>query len=71
MQAVEEFAASLRLRSGRIEQQWSNLLETIAEQTVGDRPGRQEPRVLKRRHKNYKLMKTPRNPNRNRYATAA
>jgi hypothetical protein len=70
MQAVEEFASSLRLQSGRRDQQWDNLLETISELTVGDRPGRQEPRELKQRQKNYKLMKSPRNPNRNRFATA-
>jgi hypothetical protein len=71
MQALEEFASSLRLRSGRRNEQWENLLETISELTVGDRPGRQEKRELKRRQKNYKLMQSPRNPNRNRYATAA
>lgn len=71
MQAIEEFASGLRLQSGRRQQQWDNLLETIAELTVGHRPGRQEPRVLKRRPKQYKLMQSPRNPNRNRYATAA
>ena len=71
MQAVEEFASSLRLQSGRRAEQWANLLETISELTVGHRPGRQENRELKRRQKNYKLMQTPRNPNRNRYATAA
>ena len=71
MQAIEEFASGLRLHSGRRQQQWDNLLETIAELTVGHRPGRQEPRVLKRRPKQYKLMQSPRNPNRNRYATAA
>jgi putative transposase len=71
MQAVEEFANGLRLRSGRQSEQWDNLLETISELTVGHRPGRKEPRELKRRKKNYKLMTCPRNPNRNRYATAA
>jgi len=71
MQAVEEFASSLRLQSGHRKAQWENLLETISELTVGDRPGRQEKRELKRRQKNYKLMQSPRNPNRNRYATAA
>jgi putative transposase len=71
MQAVEEFASVLRLRSGRRIEQWESLLETISELKVGHRPGRQEKRVLKRRPKNYKLMQTPRNPNRNRYATAA
>jgi putative transposase len=60
MQAVEEFAATLRLRSGGREEQWQNLLATISELTVGGRPGRSEPRELKRRPKNYKLMRTPR-----------
>ena len=71
MQAVEEFASVLRLRSGRRIEQWESLLETISELKVGHRTGRQEKRVLKRRPKTYKLMQTPRNPNRNRYATAA
>lgn len=71
MQAVEEFAASLRLGSSRREQQWDNLLEVISELVVGQRPGRQEKRELKGRLKHYKLMSCPRNPNRNRYATAA
>lgn len=42
MQAVEEFASSLRLQSGRRNEQWENLLETISEMRAGDRPGRQE-----------------------------
>lgn len=71
MQAVEEFASSLRLGSQRPQRQWDNMLETISELIVGKRPGRQEKRELKRRHKNYRLMTCPRNPNRNRYASAA
>jgi hypothetical protein len=71
MQAVEEFAASLRLASSRREEQWDNLLTVISEIAVGERPGRQEKRVLKRRPKAYRLMSCPRDPNRNRYATAA
>ena len=71
MQAVEEFAASIRLTSSHREEQWDNLLSVISEIIVGQRPGRQEKRVLKRRPKAYDLMTCPRNPNRNRYATAA
>ncbi len=71
MQAVEEFAASLRFGPGRHNEQWDNLLEVISELGVGDRPGRQEKRELKRRQKHYKLMTCPRDPNRNRYAKAA
>jgi len=71
MQALEEFASSLRHGSKRQDDHWESLLETISELIVGNRPGRQEKRELKRRKKNYKLMTCPRNPNRNRYATAA
>ena len=66
MQAVEELASSLRMQSGHRKEQWENLLETISELTVGNLPGRQEKRELKRRPKQYKLMQSPRNPNRNR-----
>ena len=71
MQALEEFASCIRHRSGRYAEQWESLLQTISELTVGKRPGRQERRELKRRQKRYKLMQKPRDPNRNRYATAA
>ncbi len=70
-EVLEEFASCIRLRSGRRHEQWENLLETISELTVGDRPGRHEPRELKRRAKNYKLMQTPRDSSRNSYASAA
>jgi hypothetical protein len=36
------------------------LLEAIATHVVGERPDRYEPRVKKRRSKNYKLMREPR-----------
>jgi len=47
------------------------MLELIASDPVPERPGRSEPRVKKRRPKNYKLMTEPRNqtdnqPHRNR-----
>ena len=71
MQALDEFAACLRLRSGRSNTQWESLLETVSEMIVGNGPGRQEKREPKRRQKNYKLMQEPRQPNRNRFATAA
>ncbi len=71
MQALEEFAATLRLGSGRHSMQWDNLLTTIHELKVGKRPGRNEPRQIKRRPKSYKLLQNPRNRNRNAYATAA
>ncbi|EAQ77970.1 IS4 family transposase [Blastopirellula marina] len=67
LQAVEEFAAALRWNPKQRDPQWSNLLQTIRQLEVGNRPDRNEPRELKRRPKEYKLMQTPRN----RYATAA
>ena len=70
MQAIEEYASSLRHCPGQAEQQWNNFLKIISELRVGHRPGRQDPRELKRRPKKYKLMQKPRDPNRNRYATA-
>lgn len=69
MQAFEDFATSIRLQAGRVKAQWNTLLQTTAERKVGWRPGRQEERVVKKRPKSYKLMKTPRKPNRNRFAT--
>ena len=71
MQAVDEFAGVRRLCSGREDDHWPTLLVTISELAVGNRPGRCEPRVVKRRPKKYKLMRAPRDPNRNRYAKAA
>lgn len=71
MQALEEFAATLRLGSERRSMQWDNLLTTIHELKVGNRPNRNEPHKIKRRPKSYKFLQTPRNPNRNAYTTAA
>ena len=72
MQALEEFGASLRLHSaGRRDQQWENLLTTISELRVGDRPGRSEPRVVKRRPKSYKLLRQPRQTYATHYTPAA
>jgi hypothetical protein len=71
VQSLGEFACCLRFGAGREQQQWKNLLATISKLKVGNRPGRQEPRRLKRRPKKYKLLQQPRDPNRNRYASAA
>lgn len=47
--------------------QWyAELLKAIAYHTVGDRPGRYEPRARKRRPKPYKLLQVPRNEARKR-----
>lgn len=71
MQAVEEFGATLRLRSGRRAAQWESLLATINEMRVGNRPGRSEPRVVKRRPKRYQLMRKPRQEYASHYRPAA
>lgn len=39
---------------------WRNMLRRIAKNRVADRPGRIEPRVLKRRREHYPLMRRPR-----------
>ena len=54
----------------------NHLHETIAEDLVPERPGRREPRVLKRRPKNYQYMTKPRHrmreiPHRNVYRAPA
>ncbi len=41
-------------------QQWANALQRIARNEVANRPGRVEPRELKRRRHGYKLMQRPR-----------
>lgn len=56
----------------RREQLMGNLLWIIATDLVPKRPGRREPRALKRRHKNYPLLNKPRHKyretaHRNRY----
>jgi len=43
-----------------VAKQWRTALETIATGKVGNRPGRIEPRVLKRRRHHYPLMTKPR-----------
>jgi hypothetical protein len=71
MQAIEEFAASLRYTSQDKERRWLKLLESIAKIQVGHRPGRVEPREIKRRQKAYKRLKTPRKSIRSPSTTAA
>jgi hypothetical protein len=48
------------ITADRIEAHCRQLLEQIAECEVANRPGRIEPRVLKRRRHGYKLMQQPR-----------
>lgn len=71
LQALNSFANALATGTRRKREHWASTLKTISELEVDNRPGRKEERVLKKRQKNYKLMKKPRDPNRNRFAAAA
>jgi hypothetical protein len=61
MQAIESFDAPLRLSRGlRRTDLLEALLHAIAAQEVGGRPGRVEPRAIKRRPKPHDLLRQPR-----------
>jgi len=72
--SVRQFASAIaQARSRRKQKQlMAQLLEIIARDQVPDRPGRREPRAVKRRPKPYRLLNCPRRlfkeiPHRNRY----
>jgi hypothetical protein len=63
VQAIRQWEPHLnQARSGSMERQrlLDNLYQLIAGLMVLERPGRREPRVIKRRSKNYQLMTSPR-----------
>ena len=65
-------AAQNRRRRSRSGQLWQELIKTIARDLLPLRPGRQEPRAVKRRPKAYQLLNKPRHafkeaPHRCRY----
>jgi hypothetical protein len=66
---IHNFAHDLRRTSGiehaRIE---GELLHAIATCRVGDRPGRKEPRAVKRRQQKYSFLTKPRDQARQRLA---
>jgi hypothetical protein len=67
LQALGAFADSLRLiRATRRHALVEALLDMIAAQAVGNRPGRVEPRAIKRRPKPHGLLTEPREIARNR-----
>lgn len=67
LQALGAFGDALRLgRPGRRECLVEELLRAIATHEVGDRPGRVEPRAIKRRPKPHKLLNEPRKAARKR-----
>ena len=58
---VREYPAIQATSRRKAVQLTNDLLQTLAQALVPDRPGRAEPRVIKRRHKRYSLMTRPRN----------
>ena len=68
VQAINAFISAVTANGQHLEQQYQNMLLTIATHEVGDRPGRSEPREKKRRPKTYKLMRMPRHQARKQVA---
>ena len=75
--AVRTFTAEIRAARSqkKREQLWEELIRTIVADKVPRRPGRTEPRAVKRRPKAYPLLNRPRHqfkeiPHRNRYRKA-
>lgn len=60
--AVRAYTAEIRATRGRIkrEQLWEDLVQAIVADQVPRRPGRTEPRAVKRRPKAYDLLNKPR-----------
>jgi len=72
--SVRQFAGAIAQARSRNKQKrlWEKLLEVIARDRLPERPGRNEPRAVKRRPKPYPLLNRPRAsfrqvPHRNRY----
>ena len=72
--AVRNYSAEMRAArsKGKREELWTCLVATIAADLVPERPGRREPRAVKRRPKPYPLLNKPRHqfkdtPHHNRY----
>ena len=71
--AVRQYTLAAQNQSAKNRRQlWNQLLEVIAGDLVPRRPGRQEPRAVKRRPKAYQLLNKPRHvfrevPHRCRY----
>jgi len=69
LQALTAFRDALRTTDPeRQAQLWEAMLDVIAYDRVGDRPGRYERRAKKRRPKQYDLLTIPRKEARNRLA---
>ena len=68
MQAMNAFLSAVAAQGRNLEAQYQNMLKAISEQTIGDRPDRVEPRLVKLRAKPYKHLNEPRAQARKRAA---
>jgi hypothetical protein len=72
LQTMTAFQDALRWTEKEERQRlWAALLTAIGGHRVGDRPGRVEPRAIKRRPKPHKILTVPRREARNRLLEAA
>jgi hypothetical protein len=72
--ALRQYSAAMaQARNRKMRRQlWDDLLRDLARDLVPPRPGRQEPRAVKRRPKSYPLLNRPRHlfveiPHRSKY----
>jgi putative transposase len=71
LQALQAFGAFWPARARDAASYYDDFLQAIAEQRVGQRPDRWEPRAKKRRAKNYRLLNEPRDQAKARLATGS
>jgi len=71
MQAIESFTPAMMAASESCEILYDAMLTTVSAHRVGNRPGRQEPRLKKRRPVWREMMMKPRNEYRRRLASEA
>lgn len=68
LDALRQFTQAMTQARGQSkrEQLWAELLRTLAADLVSDRPGRREPRAVKRKHNKYPRLSLPRRQFRDR-----
>ena len=71
MQAIESFTPAMMVVSNAGDVLYDALLTTVSSHRVGNRPGRLEPRMKKRRHGWQEMMNKPRNQYRRRLTSEA
>jgi hypothetical protein len=72
LQTLGAFRDAMRAAEPELRQHlWEVMLEVIAHHRVGDRPGRLEPRAIKRRPKPHRMLTVPRTEAKRRLLQAA